>query len=155
MRLVLRSLLATAMIAAPATACAGEFNSTCHFSSEALSACGENFSDLVTDRFIERFPADRYELFIYSMAAPFDEGGMVAHAVAGVVPLDSHQFPQLRFQSSRTGDNSVVYSAAELGQNELEVARNAVKQLMETCDETAACEVFLAREESKPAEPAD
>jgi hypothetical protein len=142
MTLVLRPLLLAALLAVPAVARAGDFVTTCNFQSDALKDCGSNFADIVTDRFIERFPADRFEIFVFSNVTAFDEGGMIAYAAVGVVPLGSHQFPQLRFLTSRAGAEDKRYTAAELGENERDVARDAVQSLMDQCAKTEACAVY-------------
>lgn len=152
---ILRTALLFALLASPVAGRAGEFNTTCNFATDALAACGDNFGDVVSERFTERFPADKYQLFVYSNVETNPAGDMLAYAVAGVVLKGSHDFPKQRFQTSRVRGKG-EYDADALGEEELGVARDAVAFLMETCGQTPDCAVYAPWDAAAPAvEPVD
>jgi hypothetical protein len=146
---LVRCALVLALLACPVAARAGDFNTNCSYVTEALAPCGEVFADIVTDRFIERFPVERYEIFVFSNVETNQAGDLLAYAVAGVVLHGSNDFPRRRFQSSRVlakGD----YTAGQLDEHELIVARDAVAWMMEKCGQTPSCEVFMEPEAATP-----
>lgn len=63
----------------------------------------KDFQDLVTREFTMRFPADSWELFIYSDAFTMSRSGQaICNAIVGVVPRGVHQFPRRQFQMTKT-----------------------------------------------------
>jgi len=63
---------------------AGEFRVSC-FSS--LSDCASKVTDLVTDKFTQRFPASRFKIAVVAEFQQYSDGGGVGYAVAGVSPV--------------------------------------------------------------------
>ncbi|WP_010105099.1 hypothetical protein [Verminephrobacter aporrectodeae] len=63
----------------------------------------KDVQDLVTDGFTARFPADAWEIFIYSTAFTMKRRGQaICHAIVGVIPRRTYQFPRHHFSITRT-----------------------------------------------------
>ncbi|MCK7499002.1 MAG: hypothetical protein MZW92_57225 [Comamonadaceae bacterium] len=125
-----------------ATAAAGTFRVACSYENDNLSKCASVVSDIVTDKFIAKFPSDRYSIFVHSDIHSYSNGGYVAYAVTGVVPTGSSQFPIRRF-SATTLEREKRADRAKLGEVELENFRDAVKQLMDHCDLSPDCDIYI------------
>ena len=123
---------------------AGAFNLVCSYSSANLSACAEVVSDLVTDKFLAKFPNQTFSIFVHSDVHSYSSGGYVAYAVAGVVPKGLSQFPLRRFSSS-TIERNQRGDALTLANVEKENFRDAVKQLMDQCEISPTCDIYTPR----------
>jgi len=135
-----------ALLVAAAGAQAGEFAVSCQYKNDNLQKCASVVSDLVTDKFVAKFPANRFQIFIYSNIMDFSNGGYSAYAVAGVIPKGSGQFPIRRFANTSINGSDKRFSAVDLANTELEVYRAAVKALMDQCEISPACDVYVPRD---------
>ena len=129
---------------AAAPAHAGAFNVMCSYNSENLSACADIVSDIVTDKFPAKFPNQAFTIFVHSDIHSYSAGGYVAYAVAGVVPKGSSQFPVLRFSSSKL-ERQKRGDVLTLANVERENFRDAVKQLMDQCEVSPTCDIYIPR----------
>jgi len=81
---------------------AGEFK--CHAFGD--SGCAHLINDVVTDKFIDKFPAKKYEIVVIYQFQIYSDGGGVGYAVAGVAPVLEGQYangalvPKVRFVST-------------------------------------------------------
>lgn len=132
------------VLIAPLSICASEFSVTCSYSSESLSKCAAVISDIVTEKFIAKFSADDYQIFVHSNIHSYSDGGYVAYAVSGVVPKSSGEFPLRRFSTTRMNREKRA-SLLELAEVEKYNYRDAVKQLMDYCEISPACDVYISR----------
>lgn len=139
-----KSLATGALILVAAAAQAGPFRMVCSYQYESLSKCAEMTNDIVTERFTAKFPADRFTIFVHSDLHSYSNGGYVAYAVAGVVPTGSLQFP-LRRYSTTTFERERRADHLRLAEVEKENFRDAVKQLMDKCDLSPTCDVYVPR----------
>lgn len=124
-----RALLALCALATAAvTASAGEFV-TANYGHVSVKA----FQDLVTREFTARFPADAWEVFVYSDAFTMSRSGQaVCNAIAGVVPRGSHQFPARQFATTKTATvKPGRWNDAEALDFETECVRAAIGSMME------------------------
>jgi len=126
------------------SAYAGTFRVTCSYEAESLSACASVVSDLVTDKFIAKFPDSQFSIFVHSDMHSYSNGGYVAYALAGVVPTGSSQFPLRRF-SATTMERQKRADHVTRAAVERENFRDAVKQLMDKCELSPSCDVYSAR----------
>lgn len=142
----MRNTLAIFSLCATASASvyAGAFNVVCSYSNDNLSACADVVSDIVTDKFLARFPNQTFSIFVHSDIHSYSNGGYVAYAVAGVVPKGSSQFPIRKFSSS-TLERQKRGDTLTLANVEKENFRDAVKQLMDQCEVSPNCEVYIPR----------
>lgn len=124
---------------------AGDFSVSCSYKNDNLSKCASVLSDVVTDKFISKFPADKFQIFVHSNVMGFSDGGYSAYAVSGVIPKNSDQFPIRTFSSTNINGNDKKFNQIELATQELITYRSAVKSLMEQCEISPNCDVFTAR----------
>ncbi|QDZ29349.1 hypothetical protein [Noviherbaspirillum sp. UKPF54] len=138
--------VAVASLLATQIAYAGDFNVACSYKNDNLQRCASVIADIVTDKFIAKFPATKYQIFVHSNIMSFTNGGYSAYAIAGVVPKNSGQFPMNRFANTNINGTDKKFSAVELANYELETYRSAVKSLMEQCEISPSCDVYIPRE---------
>jgi hypothetical protein len=120
---------------------AGEFRVACSYKFDTLSRCADAIPDLVTDKYLAKFPAKKFSIFVHSDIHSYSNGGYVAYAVAGVVPTSSGQFPYKRF-SATTMEKEKRADQIKLAEAEKENFRDAVKQLMDSCEISPTCDVY-------------
>lgn len=94
----------------------------------------KDFQDLVTRDFTARFPADSWELFIYSEAFTMSRSGQaICNAIVGVVPKGGHQFPRRQFKMTKTATvKPGRWNEAEALDFETECVRAAIDNMMTT-----------------------
>lgn len=111
------------------TAAAGEF-STSNYGHVNVKA----FEDLVTQEFTTRFAANTWSIFVYSDAFSMDRSEQaICHAIVGVVPKGSHQFPLRQFSMTKTATvKRNRWTEAEALDFETECVRAAVDRMMST-----------------------
>ncbi len=124
---------------------AGEFSVSCSYKNDNIEKCASVLSDVVTDKFVAKYSAAKFQIFVHSSIFGFTDGGYSAYAVAGVVPKNSGQFPLRTFSSTSVNSNNKKFSAVELAGFELDVYRSAVRSLMEQCQISADCDVYNPR----------
>lgn len=127
-------------------ASAGEFSVACSYTNDNLQKCASAISDIVTDKFIEKFPATKYQIFVHSDILGFTDGGYSAYSISGVIPKNSAQFPLNRFSSTKINRSNKKFSAVELANVELETFRSAVNSLMEQCEISPTCDVYTGKD---------
>lgn len=138
-------LLATLASLSSASIIAGEFNVACSYRNSNLDHCADVISDLVTDKFIAHYPAKRFQIFVHSNIYKFTDGGFSSFAIAGVVPLNSGEFPIARYSSTNANSSNEQFSGLQLADFELKTYRQAVTTLMEECELSPTCDVYTAR----------
>lgn len=127
------------------TALASDFSVTCSFKNDNLEKCASVISDIVSDKFIAKYPANRFQIFIHSNVMGYPVGGYSAYAIAGVIPRNSAHFPANRFETTDINGTDRKFSWVELANIELKVYRTAVQALMDQCEISPACDVYIAR----------
>jgi hypothetical protein len=137
--------LAAISLAATQQAFAGDFSVFCSYKNSNLEKCASVVSDVVTDKFVAKFPADKFQIFVHSNVMAFTDGGFSAYAVAGVIPKDSAQFPVRTFSSTQINGTERKFNQIELANVELETYRAVVRNLMENCEISPNCDVYTAR----------
>lgn len=138
------ALLAVQAVLLP-SAHAGEFSVFCTYSNQNLSKCANAISDLVTDKFIAKFPPSKYQIFMHSNIHSYTNGGYAAYAIAGVIPKGSAQFPVVRYSNTDINGSDKKFGAIALAEKELDVYRAAAKSLMDACELSPTCDVFTDR----------
>lgn len=134
-----RLFVAVALLAS-LNAGAGQFSITCTYQNE-IDSCARLVSDLVTEKFVAKFPALRFSIFVHSNIHSYSNGGYAAYAVTGVIPKDSNQFPANRYATT-TFDREKRLDTLELSWIEKENFRDAVKVLMDKCEISPTCDVY-------------
>lgn len=124
-------------------AVAGEFSVNCSYKNENLRKCATALADIVTDKFVSKFPSSRFQIFVHSSVVGFSNGGYGAYAVAGVIPAQSGDFPVRRFSSTNINGANIQFNQIELAKIELETFRAAVRNLMEQCEISPNCDVYV------------
>jgi hypothetical protein len=125
---------------------AGEFAVHCSYKTDGIKDCASVISDVVTEKFMAKFSSNKFEIFVHSHVSGFSDGGFAAYAVTGVVPINSGQFPVLRFSSTHINGGDKQYNRVELANLELKAYRTAVRKLMEQCEISLNCDVYAPRE---------
>jgi len=94
----------------------------------------KDFQDLVTRDFTARFPADSWEVFIYSDAFTMSRSAQaICNAIVGVVPRGAHQFPRRQFATTKTATvKPGRWNDAEAQAFETECVRAAITNMMDT-----------------------
>lgn len=123
---------------------AGGFSVFCSYKNDNLQKCANVVADIVTDKFVAKFPVAKFQIFVHSNIHSYTNGGYTAYAVAGVVPYGSAQFPVRTFSNSSTNGTDRRFTAVELANEELSVYRAAVTNLMEQCEISPSCDVYRA-----------
>lgn len=141
-----RFLGAAALLAVARPAFAGEFSVNCFYKNENLKKCASAVSDIVTDKFTRTYPNTRFEIFAHSNIIGFSNGGYSAYAVTGVIPKNSGEFPLSTFSSTNINGSDTRFNQIELANIELKVYRAAVQNLMEQCEISPNCDVYMARQ---------
>lgn len=124
-----RVLIAALMMLCAGLANAGEFV-TANYGNTKV----KDFQDLVTRDFTARFPADSWELFIYSEAFTMSRSGQaICNAIVGVVPKGGHQFPRRQFKMTKIATvKPGRWNEAEALDFETECVRAAIDNMMTT-----------------------
>lgn len=141
----LRPLMMAMSLASAQAAFAGEFSVSCSYTNDNLSKCASNISDIVSDKFIAKFPATQFAIFVHSYASSFTNGGFSTYAVAGVIKKNSGQFPNRTFSSVMVNSNDKEVGRIELAKKELENYRSAVQYLMDACELSPNCDIYSAK----------
>lgn len=142
MRMV-NGLVASALLLVGPVAIAGNFQAHCFYGSPNLSDCAKLIRDLVPDKFTEKFPATNWKIVVISEVHSYTNGGFAAFAVAGVSPAGVSQIPLNRFSATSINGSDKRFSKTELAEQELDVVRRAVSNLMQECELNPKCDVFV------------
>lgn len=114
------------------------FASTCRANVE----CRGLFSDLLTEKFLARYPADTWEIFVYADTLAFGDGKATSQAVVGVVPISRQKFAYFPNQtSSHTVTTPRLSSGYDKDDLERKTIRRAVEKLMASCNEVKNCDL--------------
>jgi hypothetical protein len=143
---VQKLVLITGMVFSQGAA-AGEFSVACSYTNENVKGCANKIADLVTDKFVAKFPAAEYQIFVHSDIHNYTDGGYAAYAVAGVVPKGLGQFPISKFASSNINGTNKMFTRIQLADQELKTFRKAVSNLMEQCEISPTCDVYVPRKQ--------
>ncbi len=87
-QLSLRHVAAALVLSMASQAHAGRFTTA-----EFGPVRAEDIADLVTEAFTQRFPANRWSIFLYSSVTFSGTGQPSCHAIAGVTPKGQDRFP--------------------------------------------------------------
>lgn len=119
-------------------ACSQTFASTCRANVE----CKGLFNDLLTEKFLKRFPADQWAIFVYADTYVFGDGKATSQAVVGVVPISKEKFAYFPNQTSSHIVTTPRLSSAYGKQDvERKTIRRAVEKLMASCDAVKNCDL--------------
>lgn len=121
-------------------AIAGEFRIHCFYDQGRCSAL---ITDIVSDRFLARYPPDKWQIIVISEVHRFSNGGGTAFAVTGVSPFSSGSkstsIPAYRFSSVVNVPGPRQLTSRE-SVDELEgVVRRAVESMMTACETSREC----------------
>jgi hypothetical protein len=100
------------------------------------------FNDLLTEKFLKRFPSGQWEIFVYADTYVFGDGKATSQAVVGVVPIPKEKFGYFPNQTSShivtTPRLSSSYGKQDV---ERKTIRRAVEKLMASCDTVKNCDL--------------
>jgi|SRR5690606_20525601 len=145
MKLKLAAATLTLQLSALSGAHAGEFSVFCSYKNDNLTKCASVISDIVTDKFIAKYPASKYQIFLYSNIHSFTNGGYSAYAISGVIPRGSAMFPVRYYSSTSINGGDKIFGAVQLAEFERDIYRTAAKSLMEACEISPNCDVYQER----------
>lgn len=112
--------------------------STCRANVE----CKGLFNELVTDKFLARFPPDKWSIFVYADTYVFGDGKATSQAVVGVVPVSKEKFAYFPNQtSSHIVTTPRLSSGYDKQDVERKTIRRAVEKLMASCNELKNCDL--------------
>lgn len=112
------------------------------------AGCSEHLGDVVTDKFIARFPDSKYEIVVVSNYEPYSNGGGVGFAIAGVSPRSAKSeygnfgfMPARRFIATQRNTGKAIdpYQKTTF---EVDLVRKAVQAMMEACDRDKNCDIL-------------
>jgi hypothetical protein len=113
-------------------------NSTCRANVE----CKGLFNDLLTDKFLLRFPSDKWEIFVYADTYVFGDGKATSQAVVGVIPISKENYA---YFPNQTSSHIVTTPRLSNGYDKQDVERKtirrAIEKLMVTCNELKNCDL--------------
>lgn len=124
---------------------AGEFSVFCTYKNENIQKCANVISDIVSDKFVEKFSAAKYQIFLHSNIHSFTNGGYSSYAIAGVVQRGSWDFPARYYSNTNINGSDKVFSAVQIAEIELASYRSAAKSLMDACEVSPNCDIYAAR----------
>lgn len=138
--MMLRKLLPAALLALTAAAAqAGTYSYLCNTNVK----CDELFSDLVTERFTTRYNSNKWELFVVADFIRYSDNTGSGMALVGVRPRagknDTGIFPSRYWTYHRY--SPTVKTAYDVAEEEKQVIRSAVTELMAACDNTQNCKL--------------
>jgi hypothetical protein len=111
-------------------------NTVCHANVE----CKGLFNDLFTDKFVLKYPADKWEVFVHADTYELGDKRATSHAIAGMVPLSKEKFGYFpQHTSSHLSTTPRLSSAYDKQDVERKTIRRAIERLMKMCDETKDC----------------
>ena len=135
----MRKFLISSLIALlSATASAGSFSYRC----QTDVSCDSLFSDIVTDKYVKYYPADKWQIYVLTSMAHYSDGMASGTAIVGVRPIrkdNLNVLPANRF--FRNGYRANVENAYALNDFEKELIRNAVTDMMAKCNEQQKCQI--------------
>jgi hypothetical protein len=144
------AVIAVLLATTPLAAAAMDHTYSAHCFS-GIPSCAESINDLVTDRFIARFPSDKWRIVIFSDVHQYSDKSAVAVALAGVAPRtkgqdgrSATQFPVNRFVRTIKSDGAV--GPMDMQNLERAVIRDAIEDLMAKCDLLSKCDVYTPQE---------
>ena len=142
-----KTLIAAALClsALHGAASAGEFSVFCSYKNDNLERCADAVSDIVTDKFTAKFPSSQYQIFLHSNIHHYTNGGFGAYAVAGVIPRGSAMFPVRTFSATSINGTDKNFGAIEQAGIERDVYRSAAKSLIDACEVSPSCDVYVKR----------
>jgi hypothetical protein len=118
------------------------------FGQTPASACRANveckglFNDLVSQKFLARFPAEKWEIFVYADTYVFGDGKATSQAVVGVVPISNEKFAYFPNQtSSHIVTTPRLSSGYDKQDVERKTIRRAIEKLMASCNEQKNCDL--------------
>src|SRR4051812_18917824 len=90
--------------------------------------CKGLFSDLLTQKFLARFPSDKWEIFVYADTYPFGDGKATSQAVVGVVPIPKEKFI---YFPNQTSSHIVTTPRLSGGYDKQDVVRKTIRRAVE------------------------
>lgn len=131
-------LIVAALAVLSSAASAGNFSYYC----DTEVSCNQLFNDLVTDKFIKKYPDGKWEIFVLTSMAHFSDGSASGTAIIGVRPLrkdDLNVLPTRKFYRNGYRENlENTYAFKEFEKN---LIRNAITDMMAKCDDTPSCDI--------------
>lgn len=115
---------------------------TPRFVCRANVACAGLFNDLLTEKFLLRFPPEQWQVFVYADTYTFGDGKATSQAVVGVVPLSKERFAYFPNQtSSHIVTTPRLSSGYDKDDVERKTIRRAIEKLMTSCREQKNCDL--------------
>lgn len=124
-RLSLRHFAAALALLMASQAHAGRFTTA-----EFGPVRAEDIADIVTDAFTQRFPANRWSIFLYSSVTFSGTGQPSCHAITGVTPRGQDRFPVHSYTSHVQRMKPQSMSLGEQREFAATCARQAVEDMM-------------------------
>lgn len=137
----LKGLAVAAMLCSASISSAGPFqtNTFGKRSTEGASI----IQSVVTDRFTDHFPENKWTIVIVSSGYASSEGGGFAHATVGVSPAGPRPIvPKRSYSSYRSSGSSQFLGPREVAELERHAIRRATEDMMMDCEETPKCNVY-------------
>lgn len=132
------SLIAAALAVFSTAASAGNFTYYC----DTEVSCKQLFNDLVTDKFIKKYPDTKWEIFVLTSMAHFSDSSASGSAIIGVRPLrkdDLNVLPTRMFH--RNGYREHLESTYDFNAFEKNLIRSGITDMMAKCDNTPNCDI--------------
>lgn len=111
--------------------------------------CAEHIQDIVTDKFATKYPSKKYAIVTVYDFQQYSDGGGVGFAIVGVVPKKpkSEKNSELSYMpirrwtvTQRNTGNSL--SAGEITKIKIDILRDAVAHMMESCSNDVDCNIM-------------
>jgi hypothetical protein len=141
MKISMKALIGSALLCAASVSFAGKFQT---FTMGDLAEEGiQIISPLVTDKFIDHFPAKKWTIVIMSTGYAISNGGGFAHASVGISPAGKNKIlPQIQYTAYSGNTGSKHLTSQEIAQLERNAIRGAAELMMTACERTAKCNIY-------------
>lgn len=120
---------------------AGTFSVSCSGLQELV--CAEQINDIVTDKFIKKFPFDKFQISLVMIQTA---NGITAARVS-VAPNIGNKIGYITIGKKAWifTDVAKEITKAELMKVKVDAIRNATQDMMEECEKTTNCEIYSSQ----------
>lgn len=104
--------------------------------------CDGLFNDIVTDKYIAHYPAEKFEIFVYSKNVPYSDGSGVTQTIVGVVERNNSTYTH--FPNSwwtRTDYFENMGNAYKKTERLQQSVRTAIQNMMAACQDSPNCKI--------------
>lgn len=104
---------------------------SCHAVTTPLAnECGRLFQEVITPKFMAKYPAKSFELFVHAHTTNFKDGTKVIQVTTGVVRRGRNEFPGRRYNNAVILDPVRSHTPEYISASEIDAARRTIRVIM-------------------------